>query len=311
MRADERRGYVFISNYERGLKTKDEILDIDIGIDDIRVKIDNVKIAKDSIYFFPIKNEIGGILFDYITAQPIVKVKGGNDITAYFMKPDGADVRICVDGKVTLCEEKEYSIEGQKNRVILKFLNEREALKLHYINGEIFSSDSDIYELDGNLVCELYEGDSLIKNNEIIAENNFAIKSNFVTINEIDRVKLKYDYFMYSKGKRKFYELNIDNGIFDGCDDIQVTLDFIGLNLQIFHNGQIVDDYFNTDGKYVFRLARYKNLLKSQNKFIIRACAKTERGEGSPYNEMNIPSGEVELKVDSVKSIKFVVDKNT
>lgn len=306
VRADEKSGYVFVSNYERGLVTKDENLDIDIEIDNIKMNILGVKVPKDSMYFFQINAEIGGVKFDYITAQPIMKVKEENALVAYFMKIDGTDVRISCDGNEALWKEKEFVITGISEDVILRFLSEEEALKLHYINEKVLFSKGSIYEIDGKLNCELLEGDNVICNDKLIADNNINIAENFVTLKETKPISLPYNYFMYSNGKRKFYELKIDNKIYDNCDDIEVTLNFVGLNLQIFHGKQIIDDYFNTDGKCVFRLARLKDLLKENNKLIIRACAKTKYGVGNPYNEINIPNGKIDISIDSVKTIKIV-----
>lgn len=306
VRADENCGYVFVSNYERGLESKDQLLDIDIDIDSIKLNINNIKVPKDSIYFFPINAEIGGVKFDYITAQPIVKVMESENAIAYFMKANGTDTRISVNGKEELCTEQEYVVENKNEKVVLRFLDEEQALKLHYINGKVLFSNSSIYELDSKLICELYEGDNVICGGEVIAENNVKIDEKLVSIKEVAPIKLPYNYFMYSKGKRKYYELKIDNKIFDNCDDIEVTLDFVGLNLQIFHNGQIVDDYFNTDGKCIFKLARLRSLLDKDNALIIRVCAKTASGVGCPYNEIEIPNGLIDIKIDSVKAINFV-----
>lgn len=306
VRADEKSGYVFVSNYERGLVIKDEILDIDIDIDNIKMNIFGVKVPKDSIYFFPFNCVIGGVKFDYITAQPILKRTEDNVVVAYFMKIDGVDVRICIDNKATVCNDNEYTVERNNTKVLIKFLNESQALKLHHINNKVMFSNSSIYEYDDKLVCEMFEGDNVVENGKILVTNSDKADKNLLSLKEIAPIKLPYNYFMYSKGKRKFYELKIDNKVFDNSDDLEITLDFVGLNLQIFHNGQIVDDYFNTDGKCVFRLARLKKLLDKDNTLIIRACAKTASGVGCPYNEIKIPNSIIDIKIDSVKTIKFV-----
>lgn len=286
-RADENGGYLFLSNYERGAVLKDETVDVKIDADTYRVEIKGIGVSAGDMFFMPVKREYGGILFDYITAQPVLEVSE-NGVEHVYFASKGDVVRICVGGKEKeVCREEE-EIESSCGKTVLHFLPPEKAKKLYYVAGKVVFSDFPLYEKDGRVYGEkktdAFEGE--------------------VSLKEISPIELPYDSYMFSSGKRAFYLLKADNNLISDDKDLEITLDFEGLNLQIFKDGKIVDDYFNTDGKCVFRLRRLADDGVNPVRLVIRTCAARERGYVNVYNEYGIKPGKTGLKLGRLRTIE-------
>lgn len=286
-RADENGGYLFLSNYERGAVLKDETVDVKIDADTYRVEIKGIGVSAGDMFFMPVKREYGGILFDYITAQPVLEVSE-NGVEHVYFASKGDVVRICVGGKEKeVCREEE-EIESSYGKTVLHFLPPEKAKKLYYVAGKVVFSDFPLYEKDGRVYGEkktdAFEGE--------------------VSLKEISPIELPYDSYMFSSGKRAFYLLKADNNLISDDKDLEITLDFEGLNLQIFKDGKIVDDYFNTDGKCVFRLRRLADDGVNPVRLVIRTCAARERGYANVYNEYGIKPGKTGLKLGRLRTIE-------
>ena len=297
VRYDGNSGFVFISNYERNLISEECAMDISVNFDGDSFSIRNLQVANDSMFYIPIGYELNGMRFDYITAQPIIKIIDKDDVHCYFMKIKGVDTRISVAGVEKICESNECVFEVNQGRVILHFLEENEAERLYCIDNKIFFSPSPIYSNGIDTVAELIGGESVTYMGKTIADAPKKDIGNAIRLKEIKPVKLKYNSYMFSRGKRKCYQIEIDKNCLIQEYDIEIILEFEGLNLQMFHKGQIVDDYFNTDGKFTFRIARLKDRLLQDNKLIIRTCAKTRKGSGNPYNEIYLQDGNANIRI--------------
>lgn len=288
-RADETGGYVFVSNYERGAELKDEQVDIVIEAENRSVSVKELEVAAGDMYFIPIMQQYGGVGFDYITAQPVVETLENGCAHAYFVKY-GKTVRMCVDGKETETAEEEATFNGGKT--VLHFLDPEKAEKLYCFAGKVIFSDFPLYEKDGR----------------IYAEESCDAGVDGLKLEKTDAVVLPYDDYMFSAGARGYYRLTADNSLLDD-GDAEITLDFNGLNLQMFLDGKIVDDYFNTDGKFVFRLKRIADASKQKTELIVRTCAATSAGRGRTYNEIGIVPGQNDLKISGCVKIKTSVLK--
>lgn len=285
VRATEDSGYVFVSNYERGDSFKDEKITFDITFGEEKLNLPDIKIKEGEMFFFPINIEYGREKFDYITAQPITQIIQKDNHHIYFMKPQGMQVEIKQKGKERILAKSDIVEIGN---TVLHFLDEEQALKLYRVGNNAVIAKGAVYA----------------KDNEYVQEVKEKTDNKVVTLEEIAAIKCKYNYFLYSRGKRKYYQLTVDTKELEKVKDIQVDLNFKGLNLQIFHNGKIVDDYFNTDGVCTFRLKRLMGKLKQNNKLVIKACASTKTGVGNVYNEIGMIAGEVELSIKNIFNIK-------
>ncbi len=281
-RADERGGYVFLSNYERGEQMRDENVDINLSADDYAVKIEGLVVPADAMWFFPIRQRYGKVMFDYITAQPILKTEDDGKETVFFVKY-GDEVRISAGGKEITFSSETYEAEGVK----LRFMPYEKARKLYFIRGKVLFSEFPLYEKDGM----------------IFAEEKEKADKGLVLLKKTGRVCLPFNAYMFTSGRREYYKLSFDNSVLsDG--DAELTLGFKGLNLQIFKGKQIVDDCFNTDGRCVFRLAQMADNAERETELTVRVAAATKRGRGRVYNETKISPDMTELSVLGIKKIR-------
>lgn len=189
--------------------------------------------------------------------------------------------------------EKECEIGG----TLLRFLSPDEAYKLYLTSRGAAFSDGAVYEEGGKIIAQLKEGESAA----LCGKTLFAPRPcPAPVLKRVWKMRLKYNSYMFSFGKRAYYKLTLPK--VSDCDDMEITLAFGGLNLQMFCRGKIVDDCFNTNGFYTFRLSG----VGRHDEYVIRVCAPTSFGGGNVYNEISLTPGNTFLAVHSFKRIKEV-----
>lgn len=279
VRCDENMsGYLFLSNYERGEKNTD-IDDINVCVKNCSqsLEIKGISVPAGAMYFLPFNFEVENTKVDYIFAQPVAKVKN----VWYFAECEGLKPAICVDGKINEIDG-EYKI----GKTTLKVLDSKEAKAFYLFDGKVYNYDGVLYKGSNGVVKEA----------EQKADNHKFV------LNTTSKVKLPYDYYLYSYSKRHYYELVLDKELIKNHYDVTVKIKFEGLNLQVFSGKQLIDDYFNTDGVYELHFKNLKRYLGDEDKLIIKAVAATSIGVGNVYNEIDIPTKKVSLDIIDVST---------
>lgn len=286
-RCSENGGYVFLSNYERGADLKDETVDVAIDAEVYKVNVKSLNIAKGEMFFFPVMQSYGGIKFDYVTAQPVFSTKQGSETHVYFVKYSCGVRLLEHDKKECVVDGEEAIFENDGEKLVMHFVSLEKAKKLYLVNGKAIFSEFPLFEKDG----------------AIFVEKKYGCDGDHVKITETAKKRLPFSSYMFSRGKKLYYNIRIDKDILKDCEDVEITIPFKGLNVQLFCGQNIVDDYFNTDGKFVFRLAR---LVRKYNSFdyTMRICAATATGSGNVYNEIGIAADEVKVEKPQIKKIK-------
>lgn len=113
---------------------------------------------------------------------------------------------------------------------------------------------------------------------------------------------MPYGYYLYSHGKRQYYELEVYFKLLDNYFDIELQFDFSGLNLQVFSGNILINDYFNIDGNFVMRLREYKDFIKN-GKLIIRTVDRTKFGVGNVYQEITPKKRKTQLVLSKINKI--------
>lgn len=276
-------GYMFISNYERGRDNADiKEFDVCLKTQNKTLNLPTINIKAEAMFFYPFNFVIGEKAVNYVLAQPIVK--DGNNL--YFSAINGIKPTICIDNKIIEIEDK-YILDDGKNKYTLIVLDEKSALNLYKFDTIVFDNDT------------LYENNGIV-----FAERKLAPIKSGITLAETNKKKLPYSSYLYSYGKRKYYNLEIDINLLSKYDDIQLEMDFSGMNLQVFSNETLVDDYFNTDGKFVIRLANFKKYLSKNKVLTIKTVPSNKFGVGKVYNEINLVPGKNSLTLTKIIPIK-------
>lgn len=291
VRADENGGgYFFASTYEKGLKYNDfKDVNVTFKINDTIINLPSVDIKAGSMFFYPFNLKLGSVHFDYILAQPIAKTENDGKTVCYFAQCEGIEPKCSVIGKETPLDFGEKGTDIDDVKIIV--IPYEKAKQFHFINGKPYFFDGTVYCDNGRIYCEQLT-DTDIKNELTLAKTN--------------KRKLPYNYYLYSTGRRSYYELKLPKNILDNRFDVKLEFDFDGLNLQVFSGETLINDYFNIDRKFVMHLRDYKKYIAKNQTLIIRTAPKTKFGISNVYNEIPVALHSDRLVLNSAKVVKML-----
>lgn len=290
VRADEQgSGYFFASTYEKGLKYNDfKDVNVTFKINDTTINLPSVDIKAGSMFFYPFNLKLGSVHFDYILAQPIAKTENDGKTVCYFAQCEGIEPKCSVIGKETPLDFGEKGTDIDDVKIIV--VPYEKAKQFHFINGKPYFLDGTVYCDNGKVYCEQIT-DTDIKNELTLAKTN--------------KRKLPYNYYLYSTGRRSYYELKLPKNILDNRFDVKLEFDFDGLNLQVFSGETLINDYFNIDRKFVMHLRDYKKYIAKNQTLIIRTAPKTKFGISNVYNEIPVALHSDRLVLNSAEIIQI------
>lgn len=307
VRCDENlSGYLFTCAYERGLKYKDfKDVEVTVSAGGKSVNLPKFDIASEAMFFFAFNHEIEGKKFDYVLAQPITKIKRGNKLSVYFTQCEGVAPQLSVDGNIVdlPIDTVGYSYKNGKTEVEIIVLSYERALQFYNINNNAIFSPATLYA-DNNKLTVLAAADEKIEVNGEIIANAAETEHGKFALSTCGKVRgLPHNYYLYSHGKRHFYKLTLDKTMLKKHYDVLLEFDFVGLNLQVFSGKTLINDYFNTDGKYVMSMRQYADYLNGVDEFVIKAVPKQCIGVANAYFEIEVPNKVVEVKLSKVTPI--------
>ena len=287
VRADERgSGYFFLSTYEKGLKYYDfNDVNVEFSINDKTIRLPSIDVKAGSMFFYPFNITLGSVRFDYILAQPIFKTVCNGETVCCFVECEGIEPKCSVGGKVIDLKE-----EKQIDDVKIIVIPYEKAKSFHFINGKPYFLDGTVYVDNDKIYCEQVSDIDL--KDQIIFEKT-------------GKQKLPYNYFLYSTGERGYYNLTLPKDILEDNFDVRLEFEFDGLNLQVFSEKTLVNDYFNIDRKFVMHLRDYKEYIGKDNTLVIRTAPKTKLGISNVYNEIDIPLYSNYMSLESARAVKL------
>lgn len=284
-------GYFFASTYEKGLKYNDfKNVSVTLNIQEKQLALPGIDVKAGSMFFYPFNIDIDNVHFDYILAQPIARLKRDNQIVCYFVQCEGIEPECSVDGKVYPIPMDDNGIVLDNVRIIVLPMDK--AKQLHIVNGNAVFTDGTVYSDNAEICCEKKESFDL---------------SDKIKFKPCKKIFLPYGYYLYSHGKRQYYELKIDSALLEDYFDIELHFDFSGLNLQVFSEDVLINDYFNIDGNFIMRLREYKEYIK-KGSFIIRTVERTGFGVGNVYQEIMPAKRRVNLELQTINIISIEND---
>lgn len=286
VRADENgAGYFFSGTYEKSLRYKDfKDVCVTFEINGRKICLPKIDIKADTMFFYPFNLTLGTVKFDYILAQPVVKTQLNGETVCYFVQCEGLLPKCSINGE-------EYPLDFSENGTVIKgvrmiVIPYEKAKQFHFINGEA-------HFINGTVYCE-----NSILYAEQVTETDLKKE---ISLRKCEKRRLPYNYFLYSTGKRSYYELRLPKHLLDAYFDIRLEFDFDGLNLQVFSESRLINDYFNIDRKFIMYLRDYKKYIDKNNTLIIRTAPKTKFGVSNVYNEIPIPLYSDRLVLNSAK----------
>lgn len=303
---DNLSGYFFATAYERGAQCPSvDKLDITVANENKSIALPSIRLTGGAMFFYPFNIEIEGKHFDYILAQPITKITDKNSTRIYFTECEGIKPCLSCGGVISdlPLDSVGYSYKNKKQNIEIIILSEVRALTFRNIENHAVFTDATIYSDNGEIIAESANGMRLsIDNREIVLP--IAPSINGFELRECEKVKgLKYNHYLYSHGKRKFYELKLNKDSLNNYYDVILEFEFTGLNLQVFADKLLINDYFNIDGKFVMSMRQYVKYIDNVDKLTIKAVPQDKFGVGRVYNEIDMPYNEVSLKLVKVTPI--------
>lgn len=287
-------GFVFINNYQRFEPYKDiENLSMKIVSHSGEINLPKIDVKSGVSFFYPFNFEIGGINFDYITAQPICKTAENGREKYYFFVPDSVKCTFKADGNIETAAEKndgqyvlsEFSaktpaIKTEKADVYI--LSEKEAWKLWYIDEKvIFSADTVIS--DNGTVYTIKELDG---------------KTPDISLEQIRTKRVKYEHYLFSHGRKKMYKLTIPADAVTDFYECKIDFDIKGSVAQCYCGGVLMADLFNYDGILTICTRRFSEKIKKGMPIIIKV---SPIGKHRPiYFEHEMERGVAELQIKSI-----------
>lgn len=288
VRADlQGSGYFFASTYEKGLKYNDfKDVKVDFTINKKTVNLPAIDIKAGTMFFYPFNITLGSVSFDYILAQPVAKTENDGKTVCYFVQCEEINPKCSVNGREVPLDFSENGIDIDDVTIIV--IPYEKANKFHFINGNAYFLNGTVFYDDGKIFCEQIT-DTDLKND--------------IALTKKGRQKLPYNYFLYSTGKRSYYELKLPKNILENNFDVVLELAFDGLNLQVFSGNTLINDHFNIDRKFVMHLRDYRKYIEHNSTLIIRTAPKTKFGISNVYNEITVPLNSDYLELKSAKTV--------
>lgn len=287
-------GFVFINNYQRFEPYKDiENLSMKIVSHSGEINLPKIDVKSGVSFFYPFNFEIGGINFDYITAQPICKTAENGREKYYFFVSDSVKCTFETDGNIETAAEKndgqyvlsEFSaktpaIKTEKADVYI--LSEKEAWELWYIDEKvIFSADTIIS--DNGTVYTIKELDG---------------KKPDISLEQIRTKRVKYEHYLFSHGRKKMYKLTIPADAVTDFYECKIDFDIKGSVAQCYCGGVLMADLFNYDGILTICTKRFSEEIKKGMPIIIKV---SPIGKHRPiYFEHEMERGVAELQIKSI-----------
>jgi len=295
-------GYIFVNNYQRleAFKTIESGI-ITLNQNGKKTDVPLPAVPSGCSIMYPFNFTFGGLTFQYITAQPVCKTNENGIEKLYLFSPNGISCEFVAVGefetqavkhgdKYTFGSYDELKpaiafITGDKRSEIY-ILSQTTALDLWYIDRKVFLSKDTVLPFEDKFI---YLKESVLTNPAI-------------TLKQETPQRQKYDYYLYSRGKRAQYQLMVPPDAFTCCDEIRVDCEFCGNAVQIYAGGVLMADYFNIDGTLTIGLKRVKEQIENGIPIIIKLAAMSRNKK--VYLEHELVRNKASLTVIKVTVIE-------
>lgn len=261
-------GYCFLNTYERGV-TNNGVTDavMQVQQDKLELELPPLSLPNGQCFFYPFNLKLGTQCIEYITAQPILRFRKGNEMWYYFAKHPAVDVQLKVQGDAVQtalsCKGEVYQTEQDGTLHRLFVYEWKDCLNMHFLRQKqnpIYLSHNDF----------LYEnGDDVIA----IQEEKEKDLSAMVRLSPIKNRAMSQDRWLYGSHKPQCYALSISPSIFEQCYDAKLTFSGCCNLAHIYCEGKVVADYINYNNDFSVCLLRMKEQILAGKTFYIKTTA--------------------------------------
>lgn len=296
-------GFFFVSSYDRIYKTQDiDALTVDLDTPNGKISLPPVNVKADSAFFYPFNFTAGGILFDYILARPLAKVKVNGVTRYYFEEIDGVNARYSVNGEKGFMPVRKTAVMtfgSGENKTEFYLLSHKDADDFYLVNGKVLFTSGTV--VGGDRPQIVYRNGDYLRTDE--GEKTYSdCKQKEVRLLPGTPKLLPYAHYMFAYGKRRYFHLEVPANILSDCEDALLEFSFEGNSLQVFSGRNLINDYFNIDRKFVMSLKYYREEVEKSGFFVIRTKPFTRYKK--PYLEFEAEINNSMLRLGNVEIYK-------
>ena len=185
-----------------------------------------------------------------------------------------------------------YNNFGEKTRIVV--MSEKLSDNFYVFNNKPVFSNAVVYSDGDTLNIEYKNGDyCVVDGKEIALERHKA--SARAGLKKCKPFYAKYSRYLFSRAKKNYYEMRADKLVFDdNIADYRLEFSFEGSSLQMYSNGELVNDFYNIEGEHIMSLKYFKNELGNSKPLKI-VCAPFTKGH-KIYKEKDFEFNNASLK---------------
>ena len=154
VRTDGRSGFVFVNNYMRlrALSDKEGVQFRFKTSDGREITLPRIDVLSGECFVLPFGLKTGGVTFDWVTAQPVMRLANGADTTLVFAEIAGIRPQASIGGRaISLRKGRNQVADG----VSIQLLGAKEALQAYRSDdGRLVMSDTPLYFDHGQTIAE-------------------------------------------------------------------------------------------------------------------------------------------------------------
>ena len=238
-RPGENGGFVFVNNHQRGVNMEEKHFSVELNLPDETVKLPEITLRPDACMALPYNFKMDAAVLRATNAQPLCRIG-----KHWFFWCDGEPV-----------------YDFAKGEAYIDTLTADEADKACVLNGELFIADALIYADGESIIAET--------ENRVLSVTRWGEASDPEHI-EVRRpeVKCACEFRqiggVHKPAERKSaydgdyieYEIKLGEAKTDGLADMLLELDFGGDRAELYADGRLVADWFNSGEKWRTALKR-------------------------------------------------------
>lgn len=238
-RPGENGGFVFVNNHQRGINMEEKHFSVELNLPDETIKLPEITLRPDACMALPYNFKMDAAVLRATNAQPLCRIG-----KHWFFWCDGEPV-----------------YDFARGEAYIDTLTADEADKACVLNGELFISDALIYSDGESIIAET--------ENRVLSVTRWGEASDPEHI-EVRRpeVKCACEFRqiggVHKPAERKSaydgdyieYEIKLGEAKTDGLADMLLELDFGGDRTELYADGRLVADWFNSGEKWRTALKR-------------------------------------------------------
>ncbi|MCC8089763.1 MAG: hypothetical protein LIO79_10995 [Rikenellaceae bacterium] len=258
IRSDGERGFLFGSNYVRGMSkpaVKDVTFSVKLDREILKFPSEGLSIPDSSVFIFPFNFDLNGVTLKYATAQMLASPRTNLWV---FFQPEGINTEFAIDGGgVSWVEASSGNVVESKGVYYVKNINggigegitikmSDGALRTIYLLTEKEALQSWLFRDGGRKFFFVSDADLTIDNRRlnVVYKNDFYIAS-FGEVPELNDKFLSKGSVTEREGCKVYYYFNNNSyndtpqlaeaSLFDGAQRLLMTVNEVPLKQQLWH----------------------------------------------------------------------------